>query len=659
MEFMLSGRSREQEKIEYLPLNEHGLHGSFECVDGDGSPSNPFIEKIQIKNGSGTSWSGVMHIELPFRQTNPRFFLPAFMYGRNRGESPQEVATEFPRIRQERQRPSSPDWMVRSDRLSHPTALVYDSGRITGFSASPYFINSSGVRRQWLPGLTGTFDQYAGFTCSIQKGTLGYTLGYENAPWLFVQARDVRDRAPLDNNCFELAAGETIEFTLERYDIAANSELDINDVIQTVYYRYHESPRKVSNPKTAVDDLSRAVYEDAWLPDVSNYCGQVFDEANNGVYRYNPITSISWVNGVAVATPQLMAALRVGNESMREQAIACISNIVENSLNPVSGLPFEYYENGKWTIKGWWFDGMHNPGHSSYIIGQAMYYILKAYEYEMRFKNCLHMDWLEFVKTVLLRIEKTKNSDNEYPFILSEKTGAGIEYNALSGVWCMAALAYYCRLTGEKTDIDGFRKSEQHYYETFVKPMECYGGPLDTNKATDSEGILAYIKAVRHLHTLTGEAQYLIHMRDALCYEFSFKFCYNSPIKVPPLDKIGWSSCGGSVTSIANPHIHPMSSNLVDELLYYVEQTNDTYVRDRMQDTIAWGCQSYNTYDGEYDYGKIGWMSERFCHSQGLVAQKYPDGSLASTWFCLMPWASASILDGLAGDVWDRHNIFS
>lgn len=77
-----------------------------------------------------------------------------------------------------------------------------------------------------------------------------------------------------------------------------------------------------------------------------------------------------------------------------------------------------------------------------------------------------------------------------------------------------------------------------------MKRMECYGAPLDADKAVDSEGILAYIKAVRYLHALTGDDLYLDHMRDSIDYEFTFKFAYNSPVKVPPLSKIGWSSCG-------------------------------------------------------------------------------------------------------------------
>lgn len=655
MELILTARGKNQDNTDYLSLNEHGLNTLVEITGGDGSVKNPFTASLKINNQNNTKWSGVIHIEIPFKKINPRYFLPAFMYGNNRGECPQNVPNEFPRLREELKRPSSPWWMVRGDRLSHPVALVFDSGKIYGFAASPYFILCNGTKLQWKPALQGDFYQYAGYSCSLSKGTIGYTLGYENAPWLFIQSHDVRDRAPMGDNCFVLEAGETIEVFLDLFEYEATSELDINPVIEEVYYQYHQEPRKVSDIRTTVAELAKAVYEDAWLPEDSSYAGQVFEE-DNGNYRFNKIISISWTNGLAAAVPILIAALRLNNEDMRNQALTCISNIVEHSLNPLSGLPYEAYSDGKWSNKGWWFDGMHTPGHSSYLIGQAMYYLLKAYEYEKKLNSYTHEEWLNFVKPILIKIEKTKNTDHEYPYIFSEKTGAGIEYDALSGSWCMAAMAYYSYITGDNPYISSLQKSEQHYYETFIARMECYGAPLDTDKATDSEGILAYIKAVRHLHVLTGEKVYLEHMRAAICYELTFKFCYNSPIKVPPLSRIGWSSCGGSVTSIANPHIHPMSSNLVDELLYYVNNTNDKYIRDRMKDTVAWGCQSYNTYDKEFDYGKLGWMSERFCHSEGLLAQKYKDNSLASTWFCLMPWASGSIIDGLAGEYWDIAN---
>lgn len=658
MKLILTARNKEQLSTEYLSLEEQGLREAIVISDGDGSTYDPLQAKVSIRNENRTPWEGVIHIELPSTKMNPRYFLPAFMYGRNRGESPQNVANEFPRLREGNiNRPSSPWWMVRSDRLSHPVALVFDNGKIYGISSSPYFVKKNGVKQQWKPGEADSeFYQYCGYSCSLSRATVGYTLGYENAPYHFIKSKLIKDRAMLGENCFVLEPGETVEIQLELFEFDAQSELDTNTVIQAVYNRYHEAPRKASDAKTTVADLATAIYQDGWLPEDLSYSGQVFEDGTeHGGYRYNKLLSISWTNGLSVATPMLLAALRLGNENMRQQALSCITNIVENSLNPSSGLPYDACKDGKWSIKGWWFDGVHTSGHSSYLIGQALFYILKAYEYEKRLHNTVHEEWLSFVKSVLTNIERTKNTDHEYPYIFSEKTGAGLEYDSFSGTWCLAASAYYCWLTGDSTYLEGLKASEKQYYDAYVSQMECYGAPLDTDKAIDSEGILAYIRAVRYLHAITAEDLYLDHMKEAIYYEFSFKFCYNSPNQVPPLSRIGWSSCGGSVTSTANPHIHPMSSSIVEELMYAAEKTNNEYIRRRLSDTVMWGCQTYNTYDREFDHGKKGWMSERFCHSEGLLTQTYSDGSLASTWFCLMPWGSASIIEGLVGDYWDKN----
>ena len=656
MKLILTARSKTDNTTDYSPLDKHGLQSTIKHQGGNGSSDNPFKIQMQISNLNESIWSGVIHIELPFTKQEPRYFLPAFMYGKNRGEAPQNVPVRFPRLREGTPTlPSSTYWMMRSDRLSHPIALVFDTGKITGLSASPYFIYRNGTKQQWFPEESGEFYQYCGYSCSIAKGTVGYTLGYENAPLLFINAYRIRQRAPLGDNCFVLNPGETVEFSLELFDYEAESELDINKAIQQVYYRYHQHPRRSVDIHTTVTDLAHAIYKYAWIPEDLSYAGQVFEDSSfDKGFRFNKIHSFSWTNGLSVAVPMLMAAHRLENESMRQQALTCICNIIEHCINPNSSLPYDACSNGKWNNHGWWFDVLPVTGHSSYLCGQGLFYILKAYEFEKRFKNCVHTEWLMFVKNVLKRVERTKNSDNEYPYIFSEKTGAGLEYDSFGGVWCMAALAYYSWVVGDLSYMESLKKSEKHYYETYVSRMECYGAPLDTCKTIDSEGILGYIKAVRFIHELTQENIYLEHMKDAIHYEFTFKFSYNSPIKLPPLSKLGWSSCGGSVTSVSNPHIHPMSSNIIGELLYYIEHSPDKYVHDRLLDTVRWSCQNHNTYDEEFDFGKKGWMSERFCYSEGLLYETYSDSSLASTWFCLMPWAVSSILDGLAGDYWDR-----
>ncbi|MDO4513568.1 MAG: hypothetical protein Q4B72_05980 [Lachnospiraceae bacterium] len=637
-DLVITARKMGDESTAYTRDALHGL-----CIDLQETDKRDAISRIvhvTITNEQDADFIGVIRFEVEADRTNPRYLMPGFMYGRNTGEAPNFGRKEFPRIREQNCiRPESNDWMVRSDRLAAPVSLVFDEDTVYGISAAPH--------------LTG----FNGFTCSLLSGkaAAGFTLGYENAPWLFIQTATVCERAPLSKeNCITIAAGQKLELTLCIYTYEAAKETDLYEAMRHVYEHYHEAPRKIEgmDVQKATKLLAHAVAEDAWLPDEKMYTGFVFDGPDGDTY--NKILSFSWTNGLAVAVPMLLAAQCLEDERMRAQALGCIEYICGSSLNPASGLPYDALEDGVWSIRGWWYDGMRTPGHTSYLCGQGTYYILRAYEYEKKRKGACHKNFLDFADRVVRKMNTTLNGDYEYPFVMSEKSGAGLQYDSFAGCWCLAAATYLAWLTGDTSDLEMLRRSEKHYYDAYVSRVECYGAPIDTDKAVDSEGILAYIRAVKYLHLLTGDDTYLEHMRDALYYEFTFKLCYNTHVVVPPLSEIGWSSCGGSITSTANPHIHPMSSTIVDELIYYVEKTHDPYAKERLLDTIGWGLQTFNTYDKEYGYGRIGWMSERFCFCQGLVTQKYPDGSPASTWFALMPWASASIIDGFAGECYSN-----
>ncbi len=642
---------------EYLPIEECALD-AFTEVSGEG-----LSREVRIRITAKEEFNGIIRIAAGSGRDadkNARFYLPGFMYGTNRGESPLVVDSKAPRLRMSDEFPASPWWMVRSDRLSHPCALMYADGRVTGFAASPYYLRKDGQRLAWEPGISGEFDQYAGFGCSLQDGEVWYTLGYENAPFFFIDSHKYSPRKPLGENCFCLAEGETLTVRLQYFDCPAEDERAIHDILKEVYRQYHEPPRKCSSVYDTVDAMAHAIAEEAWIGENHSYTCFVFD--HNGQHEYRLLPSISWTNGLSAAVPMLFSSYRLNEDGMRAQAIDCIGHIVENSLNPANDLPFLAQIDGEWSNHGWWYDKQHTPGHVSYLIGQSVYLILKAYACE-KDHGIIHDDWLSFAKRVLDRTEKGRNGDGEYPYIYSEKTGAGLEYDSFSGAWCMAAAVYYCFLTGERDHLPEILRSENWYHDTYVRHQECYAGPLDIDKNMDSEGILSYIRAVRYLHEiLTGEgadsadrAEVLLdHLRDALYYEYTFKFCYNSPIKIPPLSTVGWSSCGGSITSVTNPHIHPMSSSVMDEMLYYLNFRDDPYVRSRLSDTKLWSLQCHNTFDGEFGYGKKGWMSERFCHSEGLLTETWPDGSPASTWFALMPWACGSILEGLTGMIWEH-----
>ena len=647
-ELRMDARGRDEA---YRPLEEMGLCAVWTALSGGGAADDPIICRVRVKNETDAPFSGVVRLRLLLEAAEPRFFLPGFMYGTNRGDAPLVVDSQTPRLRHApADFPASPWWLTRADRLSHPVALAFAGGRVAGLCASPYFVKAGGKRRGWTPGAAGNFDQYAGFGCDIDAGEVCYTLGYENAPWFFLDSHNYSPRSALGDNAFTLAAGEAFEFEAAVFDYPAEDERAIDGAIRWVYGRFHQPPREGLPARTAVEDIAGAVSGEAWLEDSSAYAGFVFDWQHENEVRRLP--SISWTNGLSVAVPMLQAAHRLGREDMRAQALACIGHIVETSVNPKSGLPFTAEVDGVWGNRGWWYDKQPVPGHAGYLVGQALYYILKAYELE-KGHGAEHPDWLAYVERALEVTERSRNGDGEYPYIFSEKSGAGLCYDSMSGAWCLAAAAYCAFLTGDRSRLGALLESEAHYHAAYIVPMACYGGPLDIDKQVDSEGVLAYIRAARWLHEITGDGALLSHMGDALEYEFTFKFCYNSPIQVPPLSKVGWSSCGGSITSVTNPHIHPMSSSIVDELAYYVERTGDEYVRSRLEDTVAWSRQLSNTFDGEYDYGRRGWMSERFCHCQGLLTERYPDGAPASTWFALMPWACGCVLEALCGSAWE------
>lgn len=645
---------------DYIPAESCGLYVTEHNTGGSGAYDDPYEYEISVTNQEDCDWKGIFHVELAAKRHDPEFFMPAFMYSRNRGDTPAEGMRMYPRLSDEFNKPRSPYFKVRGDRLSHPVVMMYDDGVMTGISASPYWIMKDNKKRD-ITGRKYEFYSYAGYSCNLnmktdEKGiccSIGYTLGYENSPWLFIESGNVIEEPFDEKNCFGIKSGETVKFKVYIYEFDTDNVTDINRIIENTYYRYHEPHEQKTTIKEAVADIAGAIYKDAWLKKSKGYSLFVFDK-DDSEERFRELGSVSWTNGLSVAVPILMSAVRLNNESMKEQALTCINNIVSNCMNEDSSLPYDAYSDGKWSVHGWWYNGMKTGGHSGYLTGQAVYYILKAYEYTKKYCDREHNEWIHFAKRIIDRTEMSKNSDGEYPYVLSEKTGAGLEYDSFGSAWCMTAAAYYMYLTGDYSYLSGVQISERHYYDDYVKKCVCYGGPLDISKGVDSEGILAYIRAVKILHQITGDELYIRHMKDGIEYEFSFKFCYGTPVKVPPLSKTGWSGCGGSVTSVVNPHIHPMSSTIVDELLYYAERTGDEYVNERIKDVLLWGCQTYNHYDKEYDYGKRGWMSERYCYCEGLLTERYPDGSPASTWFALMPWAGASIIEGMTGDIWDR-----
>lgn len=181
MQFVCTARSADDE--DYRPLAETPLTLDFAYDHGVSTLADPAVWQVTLTNNAAAPWRGVVKLELCVAYDAPRFFLPGFLYGRNRGEAPIRVDNRYPRLRAGTPEfPASPWWMVRADRLSHPAAFLLDGGRWYGLSAAPYFVRQNGVLQPWQPGRAGTFAQFAGFTCSLNTAVSATRWGTKTRP---------------------------------------------------------------------------------------------------------------------------------------------------------------------------------------------------------------------------------------------------------------------------------------------------------------------------------------------------------------------------------------------------------------------------------------------------------------------------------------------
>ena len=104
---------------------------------------------------------------------------------------------------------------------------------------------------------------------------------------------------------------------------------------------------------------------------------------------------------------------------------------------------------------------------------------------------------------------------------------------------------------------------------------------MDTFKSIDSEGNLAFIRAARLLHEATGRETYLQMLEAGAHYEYLWRYGFRARPEARPLKDSRWNSCGGTITSVSNPHIHPMGVVATEDLIYLSDRTGDPYHRSR------------------------------------------------------------------------------
>jgi len=575
-----------------------------------------------------------LRLDLP-GAANPFHLIPGNIYGDNNLERAEPG--HYPNLT--RQHPEnvscSTYWEFRADRAALPLSAICFEGGVAALSIEPYgegYVlenNSDGFLRN------GVFSQLAH---DNKPNACGVTLGYGNAPVTFLN-KDQWEPAT-EHLAYNARTSGSIFLR------PAQSRLAVHDLIREVYNKH----RSVDEPRSvpaAVAALTDAFLNINWQPERENFSNmRCIDDAKNTLTAWRTLAEVGWTGGGVIGYPLLIASQYLNDATARERANYMLDWVAQ-SYNPASGLLWDVYGKHEGKHLNWWWSGyIVKDCHCAYTNGSGLYFLLKSFAFSRDQLGSEKPDWLQTGLKALDTMVQLQEESGNFGFTYSPERPEILDREGFAGVWFVPALAIAYQLTGDEKYLESARRGIA-FYHGFVRDINCWGTPLDTWKSVDQEGNLGFIRGAALLHRITGEAQYLQMLEDGAHYEYTWRYGFKARAEYPPLKDSHWNSCGGSITSVSNPHLHPMGIFVSADLKYLAEQTGDEYHQARYEDGIAFALNIISLYPEVAGYGAAGVITERFCPSDGLTIETYPDGSPSSIWFSYNGWAAAAALEGL------------
>lgn len=556
--------------------------------------------------------------------------LPGFLFGDNNLSI--SAPGHFPNLtRQTGNRSCSSAWRMRTDRCAAPVAMAFIDG-LGGIAIA-------GPPHMDLPEDKGFVK--TGLIAEL-PATVGFSLGYRNAPLTFVNKDKFANSAEA---C--LSAGTCLEFFLDFLVLPGVGRSSAFKIVREIYELYHDPPRAAISNAACTEAIGATLAVDSWDPEHRVFTGiTVKGLPDMPEYRRVGGRAIAWVGGVNSAYPLLLASQRHRRPEWTNIAVAGLDRIAAHR-NPANGLFFDAFtEDWKPTVNSWWSGNTNHDLHSAYTNAEAAYYLLKACLLQREAGVSISESWSASALGALTTIRGLQRADGHCGYAYFQDRTEVASWDGFAGCWWVPTFCLAHRLTGDANWLVAAERGA-HFYGEQVKTLNVWGTPMDTWKANDQEGVLAFIRGTRLLHEITGRNEWLEQLAGAAEYEFLWRYMYNTHPDAEPLKSADWHSCGGSITSVSNPHIHPMGLLIAGDLAYLYAHNGDGHVRARLDDSLIWARNSIELFPEKTGYGRLGWSGERYCPSDGLLIAKYRDGSLASTELGLNQWAASAMLEGL------------
>lgn len=532
---------------------------------------------------------------------------------------------------------SSKIWEFRADRAATPVSIaISDEHELCAISIEPY---TRDEENQLIR--NGVFSEL--------PNNFGVTIGYANLPCTFMNKfcthNDGR-RVSTSNPCKKSQVSGYI------FNYQNSSKDQVRDIIDYLYLTMRNCPEPQKSYTTAAKAVVTAFVEQNWSEDFKHYTNQEAHPPERPNLRpWRALLEIGWTGGSILAYPfiKAMNILDLPKEFFadKKSGLELFDEIVAN-YNPESGMFFDLVRplNGS-RVNGWWdFLKITHDCHSAYTNGHALFYLFKAMTYLRDNGQIVNANWEEIAQKVAQTHLDLQRTDGCFGYAFSTTERKVTDFDGYAGCWIAAALAAAGEYTKQNKYYQAAAKGANFYHQAVLELNVC-GTPMDTWKAPDQEGNLAFMKLVKILHEYTKDDMYLKMLEDGANYEYLWRYSFKAIPEIMPLKGSNWNSCGGSVTSVSNPHIHPMGVLVTSELLYLAQKTKHQIHYMRAMDTISWIMNSLELYPEVSGYGRYGVTTERYCPSDGLTDYHYSDGRPSSMWYSYNGWAAANTLEAL------------
>lgn len=557
--------------------------------------------------------------------------IPCNIYGSNNENDVRPG--EFPLLTNQYQgiRFCSPYWEFRADRAAMPMSILCCRKGAIGVSIDPYATcNQETIRNGVFAKLPNCF---------------GVTLGYTNVP-VTVKNKTVEELS-IGDSAHVMSTKGTI------YQSYGSGRLEAHKMIALEYEKRHT--RAVY--KKTLEEAAKAMFESfvsiSWNEEDQEYTNKHCRVPDNLTLRpWRNVTEIGWTGGSILAYPLILCKyLLPGVTKESFQGALTGEGIIDRIIDGYceeSGLFYDLTsvtDSGS-RVNGWWTGyGLVKDCHCAYNVGSALHYILKTILFFEQNKIEYPTNWYEVSKKVMDTVIQLQREDGAFGYTYSITEKEVLDWDGFAGCWFSPCAAYFYQLSGEEKYLTSAKKA-LYYYSHQVKELNCWGTPMDTWKSVDQEGNLAFIRGCRIVHEITKDPEILDLLKVGANYEYLWRYGYQTKPDYAPLND-GWNACGGSVTSVSNPHIHPMGVLVDEDLRYLSKVTNEKYHESRAEDSIAWLMQTLELYPEKTGYGRYGILSERWCPSDGLTVERYSDGRYYSSWFSYNLWAAANALEAV------------